>query len=60
MAEQILARKLENVVKSGARTVITDNPGCIMHLRIGIDAQGLPVRSLQISELMAAHLARIE
>jgi Fe-S oxidoreductase len=56
VAEHILARKLENVRKTGARTVVTDNPGCIMHLRGGIDSQELPVRVLHIAELLAAHL----
>ena len=56
VAEHILARKLENVLKTGARTVVTDNPGCIMHLRGGIDSQKLPVRVLHTAELLAAHL----
>jgi L-lactate dehydrogenase complex protein LldF len=58
VAEHILARKLENIFKTGARTVATDNPGCIMHLRGGVDAQKLGGRVcvLHIAELMAAHL----
>jgi L-lactate dehydrogenase complex protein LldF len=55
-AERILARKLANVQETGARILVTDNPGCIMHLRGGIDAQGLPIRVLHIAELMALHL----
>jgi Fe-S oxidoreductase len=58
VSEHILARKLENVRKTGARTLVTDNPGCIMHLRGGIDAQKLPVRVLHIAELMAAQLGK--
>lgn len=56
VAEHILARKLENLRRTGARTLITDNPGCILHLRGGIDAQKLPVRVLHIAELLAAHV----
>jgi L-lactate dehydrogenase complex protein LldF len=56
VARHILARKLENVLRTGARTLVTDNPGCIMHLRGGIEAQHLPVRVLHIAELMAAQL----
>ena len=56
VAEHILARKLDNVRDTGARTLVTDNPGCIMHLRGGIDAQKLPVQVLHLAELMAAHL----
>jgi Fe-S oxidoreductase len=56
VAQQILARKLENVANTGARTLVTDNPGCIMHLRGGLDARKSRVRVLHIGELMAAHL----
>jgi Fe-S oxidoreductase len=56
VAEHILARKLDNVRKTGVRTLVTDNPGCILHLRGGIDVQKLPVRVLHIAELLAAHL----
>jgi L-lactate dehydrogenase complex protein LldF len=56
VAERILARKMENVLKTGARTLVTDNPGCIMHLRGGFDAAREPMRVLHIAELMAAHL----
>jgi Fe-S oxidoreductase len=60
VAEHILARKLENVKKTGARVLVTDNPGCIMHLRGGIDAQKLPVLVLHTGELMAAQLGGAE
>jgi Fe-S oxidoreductase len=56
VAAHILARKLDNIRQTGARTVVTDNPGCILHLRGGIDAQQLPVRVLHLAELLAAHL----
>lgn len=58
VSERILARKLANVQETGARILVTDNPGCIMHLRGGVDAQGLPIRVLHMAELMAAHLPR--
>ena len=58
VAEHILERKLANILRTGARTVVTDNPGCIMHLRGGLDAKKLPVQVLHIAELMAAHLGK--
>jgi Fe-S oxidoreductase len=58
VSERILARKLANVQETGARLLITDNPGCILHLRGGVDAQGLPIQVLHLAELMAAHLPR--
>lgn len=56
VAGHILSRKLENLIKTGARVLVTDNPGCIMHLRGGIDAQKLPIQVFHIGELMAAQL----
>ncbi len=52
LSEHILARKLENVDQSGATTLITDNPGCIMHLRGGMDASGREVRVMHLVELL--------
>jgi Fe-S oxidoreductase len=60
VAARILARKLENVQQTGARILVTDNPGCILHLRGGIDAAGLPIQVLHLAELMAAHLPDVE
>ena len=56
VSERILERKLANVQTTGARILVTDNPGCIMHLRGGMDAAGLPIQVLHMAELMAAHL----
>ncbi len=52
LAEHILARKLANVDDSGAATLITDNPGCIMHMRGGIDASGRSVRVMHLVEML--------
>ena len=52
LAEHILARKLANVDESGAATLVTDNPGCIMHMRGGIDASGRSVRVMHLVELL--------
>ena len=41
---------------TGARILVTDNPGCIMHLRGGARALGLPLHVLHIAELVAARL----
>ena len=52
----ILARKLENVAASGARVLVTDNPGCVLHLRGGVDAAGLDVRVMHVAEFLAERL----
>lgn len=56
VSAEILKRKLENVASTGAAVLVTDNPGCIMHLRGGVDAAGQDVRVLHIAELVAEHL----
>jgi iron-sulfur cluster protein len=53
VARAILKRKLDNVLSTGSTILVTDNPGCILHLRGGIDAAGLGIRVLHIAELMA-------
>ncbi len=37
LAEQIAQRKLENVRATGAAVLVTDNPGCLLHLRGAAD-----------------------
>lgn len=53
MCELILERKLANLRESGADTLVTDNPGCIMHLRGGIAARGLPIEVKHTAEILA-------
>jgi L-lactate dehydrogenase complex protein LldF len=52
----ILNRKLDNATETGAAVLVADNPGCIMHMRGGVDAQGRPLRVLHLVELMAEHV----
>lgn len=52
----ILKRKLDQIAATGAHTVITDNPGCIVQIRGGAVAQGLPWRVLHIAEFLAESL----
>jgi glycolate oxidase iron-sulfur subunit len=48
MADRLLRRKVRNIATTGATTVVTANPGCIMQIQAGLRAQGLdrPVRHL--------------
>jgi len=52
VSSYILDRKLTNVDETGAATLITDNPGCIMHLRGGMDASGRKVKVMHLVELL--------
>jgi iron-sulfur cluster protein len=60
VARQIAARKLANVAASGATTLVTDNPGCLIHLRGAADASGQRLRVVHLAQLVAAALRRRE
>jgi len=52
----ILARKLGNVLDAAAPVLVTDNPGCVLHLRGGADAAAAPVRVMHVAEYLASRL----
>lgn len=54
----ILDRKLSCVDESGASVLVTDNPGCILHLRGGIDASDRRVEVRHLAEFLADGLPR--
>lgn len=37
MAERLQERKVANILKTGATTIVTSNPGCIMQIRAGLE-----------------------
>lgn len=60
VSQRILERKFGNVEASGADILVTDNPGCVMHMRGGVDAQGRSFKVLHVTELVAEQLRRFE
>lgn len=56
VSKRLMERKLNNAESTGAATVVTDNQGCIMHLRGGCDASGRPLKVRHIAELIAERL----
>ncbi len=56
VAAGILQRKLDCVEETGAPLLITDNPGCVLHLRGGVHAAGREVRVLHVAEFLASRL----
>jgi len=52
----IATRKLDNVRSSGATTLVTDNPGCILHLRGAASARRQPLRVRHLAEVVAERL----
>jgi glycolate dehydrogenase iron-sulfur subunit len=53
IAGQLLARKLDRIAATGAGTVATGNPGCLLQLRRGLADRGLAVRAYHPVELLA-------
>jgi L-lactate dehydrogenase complex protein LldF len=57
IARPMLERKLGNIEKTGAPTVASDCPGCVMQLRGGLDQKGSSVKVLHTVQLIAEALA---
>jgi glycolate oxidase iron-sulfur subunit len=56
MAEALQGRKVQNVLRTGAKTVVTTNPGCIMQIRAGLGKNG--VRVMHIADFLVAAMER--
>jgi len=56
MSQHILRRKLDAAESTGAPVLVTDNPGCLLHLRGGADAAGSPMRVMHLAEYLATRL----
>ena len=49
---ELLQRKLDHALASGAQTIATANPGCLLQLQAGLQARGSPVRVRHIVDLL--------
>lgn len=56
IAKRLMDRKLDDTERTGTRLLVTDNQGCIMHLRGGVDAEGRRIEVKHIVELMAERI----
>ncbi len=52
VANFVLEKKLANIAATGADIVITDNPGCLTHLRGGLDARSTPTKVRHLAEVL--------
>ncbi len=52
VATRILDRKLANASATGVDVILTDNPGCLTHLRGGLQARGMPMRVAHLAEVL--------
>jgi iron-sulfur cluster protein len=60
VGEGILERKLNCVAESGCDTLLTNNPGCAIHLKAGANARGAGHETLHYADFLAARLPRNE
>lgn len=52
IAGRLLEQKMGTIAATGARTIITANPGCMLQLRAGLRRDGAPGRVLHVMELL--------
>ena len=52
MAQRLQARKIEHILKTGARMVVTSNPGCILQIRAGLRKAGAQVEVCHIADFL--------
>jgi len=57
ISAQILKRKLDDVMATGADLLVTECPGCVMQLRGGAARAGLGLEVRHMAEVMAARMA---
>jgi glycolate oxidase iron-sulfur subunit len=53
MADKLLQRKLDHIATTGATTVATGNPGCLLQIQNGATARGTPLEVLHPVTLLA-------
>jgi L-lactate dehydrogenase complex protein LldF len=56
VSELIMNNKLNNAESTGATVLVSDNPGCLMHLSGGVDAGRRRIRVLHLAQLIAERL----
>lgn len=52
MATRLLDEKMRDVASTGATTIVTANPGCMMQLQSGLQRRGLPGEVKHVVELL--------
>ena len=56
ISAEILAKKLDDIQKTGAQVLMTECPGCVMQLRGGVKKRGETVKVKHMAECLAASL----
>jgi glycolate oxidase iron-sulfur subunit len=56
MSDRVLARKVDNIRKTGAGVLVTGNPGCLLQLRNALSKCEPPIRVVHLTELLLASM----
>jgi L-lactate dehydrogenase complex protein LldF len=56
VADRLIDWKLDAIAKTGCTVVVSDNPGCLMHIRGAAERRHLDLRSAHVLELVAERL----
>uniref|UniRef100_A0A831UCD5 Glycolate oxidase iron-sulfur subunit n=1 Tax=Geobacter metallireducens TaxID=28232 RepID=A0A831UCD5_GEOME len=57
MSDRVLRRKVENVSSTGARVLVTSNPGCLIQLKKALAEVNPPVEVMHLTEILHRSLA---
>jgi len=60
MADRLLADKAAKVASTGANTVITGNPGCLLQLQMGVREYRVPAEVKHLTQLLDEAYTRAE
>lgn len=52
MGTELLERKMNNIVATGASIIATGNPGCMMQIAMGVRERGLPMKVVHPVQLL--------
>jgi glycolate oxidase iron-sulfur subunit len=52
MAARLQTRKIQNILKTGTKTVVTSNPGCILQIETGLRRAGANIRVVHIADFL--------
>lgn len=55
---RVLERKIDHIAETGATTVVTECPACMMQIEVGLRRRKLPIGTLSLSQLMLLSFAQ--
>lgn len=58
LSAQLLRKKLDGIAATGAKRVVVDCPGCILHIRGGAEKDGSGLKVTHIAELLAENIKK--